>query len=78
MMMRYCEARAREGKEGVIEGFTKLEMGATLSGVSLYEKCGYRRSGREDRVECVNGEGVRILHMTKDLDLDLDLDLDGA
>jgi hypothetical protein len=26
----------------------------------------------------VNGEGVRILHMTKDLDLDLDLDLDGA
>jgi len=66
MMMRYCEARAREGKEGETAGFTRLEMGATLSGVALYERCGYVRSGREDVVSCPNGEGIRILHMTKD------------
>jgi GNAT superfamily N-acetyltransferase len=66
MMMRYCEARAAEGKPGVIEGFNRLEMGATLSGVALYERCGYTRSGREDVVRCENGEGIRILHMVKD------------
>jgi hypothetical protein len=68
MMMRYCEARAREGKAGVIGGFDRLEMGATLSGVALYEKCGYRRSGRVDVVGCgmPEGEGVRIVHMVKD------------
>jgi GNAT superfamily N-acetyltransferase len=68
MMMRYCEARARDGKPGVIEGFERLEMGATLSGVQLYEKCGYERSGREDVFRCRNGEGIRIVHMTKDLE----------
>jgi hypothetical protein len=68
MMMRYCEAQARQGKEGETEGFTRLEMGATLSGVALYERCGYTRSGREDRVDCPNGEGIRIVHMTKNLD----------
>ncbi|KAF2689186.1 acyl-CoA N-acyltransferase [Lentithecium fluviatile CBS 122367] len=61
MMMRYCEAKAREG------GFDRLEMGATLSGVALYEKCGYVRSGKKDRVVCPNGEGIRIVHMVKDL-----------
>lgn len=44
MMMRYCEGRAREG------GFKGLEMGATLSGVALYERCGYTRSGKVDVV----------------------------
>jgi ribosomal protein S18 acetylase RimI-like enzyme len=68
MMMRYCESRASEGKPGEVAGFARLEMGATLSGVGLYERCGYERSGREDVVECPNGEGIRILHMTKDLD----------
>lgn len=66
MMMRYCEARAGEGKAGEVGGFSRLEMGATLSGVALYEKCGYVRSGREDRIECPNGEGVRVVHMIKD------------
>ncbi|KAF1836839.1 acyl-CoA N-acyltransferase [Decorospora gaudefroyi] len=70
MMMRYCEARAREGKEGEVGGFTRLEMGATLSGVALYERCGYVRSGREDVVRCRNGEEIRILHMEKDLDVE--------
>jgi hypothetical protein len=67
-MMRYCEARARDGKPGVIGGFENLEMGATLSGVQLYEKCEYKRSGREDVFRCKNGEGIRIVHMTKDLE----------
>lgn len=61
MVMRYCEAKAREG------GFDRLEMGATLSGVALYEKCGYVRSGKEDCVKCPNGEGIQIKHMIKDL-----------
>ncbi|PVH93184.1 hypothetical protein DM02DRAFT_619463 [Periconia macrospinosa] len=61
MVMRYCEERAREG------GFERLEMGSTLSGVSLYEKCGYTRSGKEDVIRCSNGEGIRIVHMVKDL-----------
>jgi GNAT superfamily N-acetyltransferase len=68
MMMRHCEAAARDGKAGVIGGFERLEMGATLSGVALYEKCGYVRSGREDVVRCPNGEGIGIVHMVKDLD----------
>lgn len=80
MMMRYCEDRAREGEparggvaaqeheEDRVGGFAKLEMGATLSGVALYERCGYVRSGREDVVRCPNGEGIRIAHMIKDLD----------
>ncbi|KAF2873052.1 acyl-CoA N-acyltransferase [Massariosphaeria phaeospora] len=61
MVMRYCEARAREA------GFERLEMGATLSGVALYERCGYARSGKEDCVRCPGGEGIRIVHMVKDL-----------
>jgi GNAT superfamily N-acetyltransferase len=65
MMMRYCEARAAEGNEET-EGFNRLEMGATLSGVQLYERCGYVRSGREDVVRCPNGEGIRVCHMVKD------------
>jgi len=68
MMMRYCEARAREGREGVVSGFDRLEMGATLSGVALYEKCGYVRSGKEDVVKCPGGEGIGIVHMVKDLE----------
>ena len=64
MMMRYCEGKAREG------GFQRLEMGATLSGVALYEKCGYTRSGKQDVVWCPNGEGIRIVHMIKDVEVD--------
>lgn len=48
-----------------VKGFKDLEMGATLSGVALYEKCGYVRSGKEDVFQCKNGEGVRVVHMTK-------------
>ncbi|KAJ4381359.1 hypothetical protein N0V86_003708 [Didymella sp. IMI 355093] len=69
MMMRHCEARAVEGNEETA-GFERLEMGATLSGVALYERCGYVRSGREDVVECPNGEGIKVVHMVKDLDME--------
>lgn len=68
-MMRYCEAQALEGNEETA-GFGRLEMGATLSGVALYERCGYVRSGREDVVRCPNGEGIRICHMVKDLEIE--------
>jgi len=74
MMMRYCEARAKEGKAGETAGFSRLEMGATLSGVALYERCGYVRSGREDAIKCPNGEEIRILHMTKDVKDGVDVD----
>jgi GNAT superfamily N-acetyltransferase len=68
MMMRYCEARAREGVEGVVAGFKGLEMGATLSGVALYARCGYLRSGRVDEVEGREGVGIKVVQMVKDLD----------
>jgi GNAT superfamily N-acetyltransferase len=73
MMLRYCEARARDGQsspngEVVVGGFRRLEMGATLSGVALYERCGCTRTGREERVECLNGDGIGIVHMMKDLE----------
>ena len=71
-MMRHCEARAREGKiaDGgniVTGGFERLEMGATLSGVALYERCGYVKSGRVDVVRCPNSQVIKIIHMKKDL-----------
>jgi hypothetical protein len=66
-MMRYCEAQARDRKEGVVREFNRLKMGATLSGVMLSERCGYVRSGRQDVVKCPNGESIRVVHMTKDV-----------
>lgn len=42
-------------------------MGSTLTGVALYEKCGYRKSGREDVVKLPNGAELRVVHMIKDL-----------
>ena len=61
MMMRHCEEAARGG------GFLRLEMGSTLTGVALYERCGYRKSGREDVVKLPNGAELRVVHMVKDL-----------
>ena len=65
MMMRHCECVARKG------GFERLEMGSTLTGVALYEKCGYVKSGKEDSVKCPNGAQIQIVHMIKDLDPNL-------
>ncbi|XTI93192.1 acyl-CoA N-acyltransferase [Cenococcum geophilum] len=47
--------------------FLRLEMGSTLTGVALYERCGYRKSGREEAVKLPNGAGLRVVHMVKDL-----------
>ncbi|KAF2803498.1 acyl-CoA N-acyltransferase [Mytilinidion resinicola] len=60
-MLRYCEEAARAG------GFQRLEMGSTLTGVKLYEKCGYVRSGVEDVAKLGNGDSLRIVHLNKDL-----------
>lgn len=57
MMMRYCEGKASEG------GFKGLEMGATLSGVALYERCGYTRSGKIDVVRYVSNEDGGDTHV---------------
>ncbi|KAF2497362.1 acyl-CoA N-acyltransferase, partial [Lophium mytilinum] len=60
-MLRYCEEAARTG------GFERLEMGSTLTGVKLYEKSGYVRSGVEDVVKLGNGDSLKVVHMEKDL-----------
>ncbi|KAF1996181.1 hypothetical protein P154DRAFT_566208 [Amniculicola lignicola CBS 123094] len=58
MVMRYCEEKAQGA------GYRGLEMGSTLTGVGLYERCGYVKSGREDTVvRCPNGAGIRVVHM---------------
>lgn len=42
-------------------------MGSTLTGVALYERCGFQKSGREDVVKLPNGAELRVVHMVKDL-----------
>jgi hypothetical protein len=61
-MLTYCEEAARAG------GFERLELGSTLTGVRLYEKSGYVRSGVEDVVKLGNGDELRVVHMVKDLE----------
>jgi GNAT superfamily N-acetyltransferase len=58
MILDECERAAREA------GFSRFEMGATLTGVPLYEKRGYVA---QDMVELPlsNGETFAILRMTK-------------
>ena len=48
----------------MIAGFAELEMGATLSGVPLYEKHGYRSVERVE-LPLSNGETLPIEVMTK-------------
>lgn len=48
----------------VAAGFTRLEMGATLTGVPLYAARGYKASERFN-VPLANGETLPIVHMTK-------------
>jgi GNAT superfamily N-acetyltransferase len=58
LILDECEKAARRA------GFAKFEMGATLSGVPLYEKHGY--VGQESvELPLPNGETLRILRMTK-------------
>lgn len=60
LILSLCEAAARE------EGFTRLEMGATLAGVPLYEACGYKVIERTIGAE-VDSVAVPVIRMGKAL-----------
>jgi len=57
-ILEACEAAAREA------GFTRFEMGATLTGVPLYLARGYHEVERIE-VPLPNGEKLRVVRMTK-------------
>lgn len=57
-LLRHCEQSA------FIEGFTQLELAATLPGIPLYSTCGFT-PGEEFYVEVTNGERLKIVRMTK-------------
>ena len=59
LILRTCEDAALE------EGFTRLEMGATLTGVPLYEAHGYQQRERAD-VPLGNGLVLPIIRMEKE------------
>jgi GNAT superfamily N-acetyltransferase len=61
LILRACEAAAME------EGFTRLEMGATLTGVALYAAHGYVERERRD-VPLGNGLVLPIIRMEKAID----------
>ena len=60
LLLEFCEAAARA------EGFESMELMATLSGVPLYERCGYSRL---ESVEIELPDGVRfpLIRMSKRL-----------
>jgi GNAT superfamily N-acetyltransferase len=60
MILETCENAAREA------GFTRLEMGATLSGVAFYRAKGYAAIENQ-QVPLGNGESLPIVRMAKEL-----------
>jgi GNAT superfamily N-acetyltransferase len=58
MILLHCEDAARA------EGFTRFEMGATLTGVPLYLRWGYRELERIE-LPLSNGESLPIVRMAK-------------
>lgn len=58
MMLEYCEERARKA------GFTRLEMGSTLTGAPLYRLKGYEELERI-AIPLPNGEALPVIRMTK-------------
>ena len=60
MILSLCETAARA------EGFTRLEMGATLAGVPLYEACGYKVIEPTIGAE-TDGVAVPVIRMGKNL-----------
>src|SRR5580692_8337962 len=58
LILEACESEAREA------GFTRLEMGATLSGVAFYRAKGYAAL-EEMEVSLGNGEALPIVKMAK-------------
>ena len=59
MILEACENAAREA------GFTRLEMGATLSGVAFYRAKGYVAMENQE-VPLGNGESLPIVRMAKE------------
>ena len=60
LMLAHCEAAATAA------GFTRFEMGSTLTGIPLYTLKGYQPLERVE-VPLPNGESLPILRMTKTL-----------
>ncbi len=60
MILEACENAAQDG------GFTRLEMGATLSGVPFYRAKGYEELENQ-RVPLSNGEWLPIVRMAKEI-----------
>jgi len=58
LILGLCEEKA------AAEGFKRTELGATLSGLPLYEVCGYREI-EQLRVETPSGVRVPIIRMGK-------------
>lgn len=58
MILDACETAAKAA------GFTRFEMGATLSGVPLYRARGYLELAQLE-VPLTNGESLKIVHMSK-------------
>ena len=64
---RFCTAILDACEDAAIAaGFTRLEMGATLTGVPFYAARGYRASDRFN-VPLTNGETLPIVRMKKTL-----------
>jgi len=59
LILEACENAARQA------GFTRLEMGATLSGVAFYEAKGYAAVENQE-VPLGNGEALPIVRMAKE------------
>ncbi len=59
-ILELCEQAAQA------EGFTRLEMGATLTGIPLYRRHGYAEHERID-LPLANGETLPIVRMSKQL-----------
>jgi GNAT superfamily N-acetyltransferase len=58
LILAYCEAKSMEA------GFTRLEMGSTLTGVPLYRLRGYRETERI-ALPLPNGERLAVVRMEK-------------
>jgi GNAT superfamily N-acetyltransferase len=59
-ILELCEQAAQ------VEGFTRFEMGATLTGIPLYRRHGYVEGERID-LPLANGEVLPIVKMTKQI-----------
>jgi GNAT superfamily N-acetyltransferase len=61
MILDACENAA------IAAGFTRLEMGATLSGVAFYRARGYEEI-EDQQVQLANGESLAIVKMAKNIE----------